>query len=459
MTSSTTKDLTSGGVTKCIIAFAVPLFCGMLFQQFYNIFDTIIVGNTLGVDAMAGVGSTGSINFLILGFCNGVASGCAIPVAQRFGAQDEDGVRSYTANIIYLGAAFCVIITALSCVFCGGILNLMDTLSNVYSYAYNYIFYIFLGIPVTFVYNTLSGIIRSLGDSRSPVIFLVISIVINVGLDLLFLAGMGLGVEFAAIATVISQAIASACCFIYMKKKFPILQLKKADYRFDKGKIATLAKMGLPMGLQYSITAIGSIMVTKAINSLDSTVYVAGVAAATKLAGFFCTPFDALGSTMATFGGQNIGAGKYERLTKGIISASIIGAIYAVVAFLVMLFFGDKLASIFLSEANEEVSSAAHLMLTINSAFYITLMFVNVGRFMIQGMGFSSVAVISGVLEMIGRGFVALVLVNNFGFTAVCFASPAAWVLADLFLLPTFIICKKRLIKKRPSAINEAGAN
>lgn len=445
MEKSPTKDLTAGNVTKSILAFAIPLFCGMLFQQFYNLFDTIIVGQALGVDALAGVGSTGSINFLILGFCNGMASGCAIPVAQRFGAKDEVGVRRYCANIIYLGAAFSVILTVLSCVFCGNILRLMGTLDNVFSYAYGYIFFIFLGIPVTFIYNVLSGIIRSLGDSKSPVIFLVIAIIINIGLDVLFLVGFRLGVEFAAIATVISQAVSAACCFIYMKKKFPILRLQKEDYRPDFARIGTLAKMGLPMGLQYSVTAIGSIMITSAINSLDSTAYVAGVAAAVKISGFFCTPFDALGSTMATFGGQNVGARRYERLNKGIISASVIGAVYAVAAFLVLFFFGDKLSVVFLDEVNDEVTSAAWLMLAINSAFYIPLMFVNVGRFMIQGMGFSFVAIISGILEMVGRGFVALVPVSRFGFTAVCFASPVAWILADLFLVPTYIICKRRV--------------
>jgi len=449
MAKSTVKDLSEGNVTKRIISFAIPLFFGMLFQQFYNVFDTVIVGNVLGVDALAGVGSTGSINFLILGFCNGVASGCAIPVAQRFGAKDEAGVRRYCANIIYLGAVFSVILTVLSCVLCGQILRLIGTLDNVFSYAYGYIFYIFLGIPVTFIYNVLSGIIRSLGDSKSPVIFLLISIVINIGLDTFFLVGLGLGVESAAIATVISQAISAACCFIYMKIKFPMLRLKKEDYRPDGRKIAVLAKMGLPMGLQYSITAIGSIMITRAINSLDSTAYVAGVAAAVKIANFFCTPFDALGSTMATFAGQNVGAGKYQRLNRGIISASVIGAIYAVAAFFIMYLLGDKLSALFIDEANDEVTHAAWLMLTINSAFYIPLMFVNVGRFTIQGMGFSSVAIISGVLEMAGRAFVALVLVGSFGFSAVCFASPMAWVLADAFLLPTFIICRNRLIRRQ----------
>lgn len=234
-----------------------------------------------------------------------------------------------------------------------------------------------------------------------------------------------------------------------MKKKFPVLRLRKEDYRPDFSRIGTLARMGLPMGLQYSVTAIGSIMITSAINSLDSTAYVAGVAAAVKISGFFCTPFDALGSTMATFGGQNVGARSYERLNKGIISASIIGAAYAVAAFLVLFFFGDNLSVVFLDEVNDEVTHAAWLMLAINSAFYIPLMFVNVGRFMIQGMGFSFVAIISGILEMVGRGFVALVLVSRFGFTAVCFASPVAWILADLFLIPTYIICKRRVSEKK----------
>lgn len=203
------------------------------------------------------------------------------------------------------------------------------------------------------------------------------------------------------------------------------------------------------MGLQYSITAIGSILITTSVNTLNSTTYVAAVTAATKLSAFFCCPFDALGSTMATYGGQNVGAREYERLKKGIMWASAIGICYALLALLVLSLFGGNLAMIFMDEYNGDIINAAKKMLIINAAFYIPLVFVNVFRFMLQGMGYSFVAILAGVLEMIGRALIALVFVPSYGFLAVCFASPIAWILADCFLIPTFYICQKRMIRKK----------
>jgi putative MATE family efflux protein len=442
-----TKDLSQGSVFKVILQFAFPLFLGMLFQQFYNLFDTIIVGQALGLYALGGVGATGSINFMVIGLCNGVAAGCAIPVARSFGARDFVSLRKFIANSIYVGIAVTLVLTILSCVFCGDLLRLMQTLPENFEYANNYIFYIFLFIPVTFAYNLSGNVLRSLGNSKTPVIILLIAIIINIGLDVLFLLVFRLGVEFAAIATGISQLIAAIACIIYTFVRYDVLRIKKEEWKLEWNLISELIRMGLPMGLQYSITGIGSILLTAATNGLNNAVYVAAVAAGNKVSNFFCTPFDALGGTMATYTSQNVGAKTYDRLGKGVKSASLMGIVYAVFAFIIMLTLGKYLAMLFIDEPTDEIINTTYYYMLIVSSQYILLVFVNVVRFAIQGMGFSRVAIIAGVLEMIGRGGIALFFVNIFGFTAVCFAGPVAWVLADLFLIPCFIHLKNKMTK------------
>lgn len=449
MRRDATKDLTKGNILSAILSFAIPLFFGMFFQQLYNLFDTIIVGKTLGVEALSGVGSTGSINFFVIGFCNGVAAGCCIPIAQNFGANDFSNLRKYLANAFYLGIIFVIFLTLTSCLLCNQILVWMKTLPSVYHYAYDYIFYIFLGIPITFAYNLFSGVIRSLGDSKAPVLFLIIGTVTNIFLDIFFMGVLKKGVSFAAFATLISQFFAATLCLIYMWTHFKILHIKKEERKFSLKRIGTLLWMGIPMGLQYSITAIGSILITSSVNSLNSTIYVAAVTSASKISAFFCCPFDALGSTMATFGGQNVGARQYERLKNGLKCASVIGIFYSLFALFILWIFGGNLSMIFIDEYNPEIITATKQMLFINACFYIPLVFVNVVRFLLQGMGYSFVAVLAGVLEMIGRMVVALFFVSKYGFLAVCFASPVAWILADLFLIPTFLICQRKMIRNK----------
>lgn len=255
--------MTSGSPVKLILSFAVPLLLGMLFQQFYSMVDTIIVGKSLGVDQLVGVGSTGAINFMIIGFCNGVCSGFAIPIAQSFGAKDYKRLRKFVANAAWLSIAFAAVMTVVVCVLCRQILFWMDTPENIFEYAYSYIFIIFLGIPATYLYN-LSGIIRSLGDSRTPVIFLVISAMLNIIFDLLAILVLHMGVAGAAWATVLSQLISGILCFLYMRKQYDILRFEKDEIKFEGRQAIILCNMGIPMGLQYSITAIGSVILQTA---------------------------------------------------------------------------------------------------------------------------------------------------------------------------------------------------
>lgn len=307
MAKSATKDMTNGSPMKLILQFCIPLFFGMLFQQFYNMMDTVIVGKFLGVNALAAVGATGSINFMIIGFCMGVCNGFAIPVAQQFGAGDYHALRKYVANSVWLAIAFAGAMTAVVCLLCRQILLWMNTPKDIIAGAYSYIFVIFLGIPVIYLYNLLSGIIRSLGDSKSPLIFLVFSSVLNIALDMILILVFHMGVAGAAWATVISQGVSGVACLIYMMKRFDILKITREEWRLDGKYVLVLCNMGIPMGLQYSITAIGSVILQTAVNTLGSAA-VASTAAATKISMFFCCPFDAMGSTMATYAGQNVGA-------------------------------------------------------------------------------------------------------------------------------------------------------
>lgn len=438
------KDMTEGSPMKLIIQFAVPLLFGYLFQQFYSLVDTVIVGRFLGVNALASVGATGSINFLIIGFCMGVCNGFAIPVAQCFGAKDETSLRKYVANGVWLSGIFAIIMTFIVTILCRDILIWMKTPSDILEGAYQYIVIIFIGIPVTYLYNMLSGIIRSLGDSKTPVLFLTLSSVLNILLDLFCIIELHMGVAGAAVATVISQGVSGILCFLYMKKKFTILKLTKEDWTLHPYYIKNLLNMGVPMGLQYSITAIGSVILQSAVNTLGSLA-VAAVTAGSKIGAFFCCPFDAMGSTMATYGGQNVGAGKLDRLGKGLRSCIVLGSSYAILAFLFLLFFGKNLAVLFIEPDQMEILSNVHLYLLLNSGFYIPLALVNIIRFLIQGMGFSRFAILSGLFEMIARTLVACLFVPIWGFQGACLANAVAWLFADLFLIPAFFYCRKRM--------------
>ena len=437
MRKSEMRDMTKGNVFNIILGFAIPLLLGMLFQQFYSMVDTIIVGKYLGVSALASVGSTGSINFMIIGFCMGVCNGFAIPVAQKFGAGNFKKLRKYVFNSGFLAIVFSVVMTLIVCVFCRQILIAMRTPEDIIQGAYSYIYVIFLGIPATYLYNLLSGIIRSLGDSKTPLFFLIISSIINIILDLFLIIYMHMGVAGAAWATVIAQAVSGILCLIYMRKKYSVLKFESDELKVDGYCIRRLCYMGVPMGLQYSITAIGSVILQTAVNGLGSII-VAAVTAAGKISMFLCCPFDALGSTMATYTGQNIGAGKLERISEGIKKSMIIGSVYSIVALMISVFFGKSLALLFVNENEIEILAKVSENLIIVAVFYIPLCIVNVVRFTIQGMGYSTFAILAGVCEMIARALCGFILVPIFGYVAVCLASPVAWIFADAFLIPAY---------------------
>ncbi len=442
-----TKDMTKGSPMKLILGFSIPLLFGFLFQQFYSIVDTVIVGRFLGTDNLAAVGATGSVNFLIIGFCMGVCSGFSIPVAQRFGAKDYVELRKYVANCVWLSIGFAAVLTVLTAALARQILSWMQTPKNIIDRSCAYIYVIFLGIPVTFLYNMTSGVIRALGDSRTPVIFLVMSSFLNVGLDLFFIINLRMGVQGAALATVISQGVSGVCCLVFMWKKFEILRIQKEEWAADTHRMGILCSMGVPMGLQYSVTAIGSVILQSATNTLGSNA-VAAVTAGGRINGFLACPFDAMGSTMATYGGQNIGAKKLNRIGEGLKSCIILGVGYSIIALLVSIFCGRSLASLFLDASESSIIDNARMLMIANTACYALLALVNIIRFLIQGMGFPTFAILAGVFEMVARGIVGFLLVPLLGFTGVALGNPLAWLFADAFLIPAYFHVRGTLKKQ-----------
>ncbi len=453
-----TKNLTVGSPMRLIVGFALPTLFGMLFQQFYNLVDTMIVGKLLGAQALAAVGSTGSINFFVIGFCMGVCNGFAIPVAQRMGANEPSKMRRYVANAAYLAVLFALVLTVATGLLCKDILTLMRTPADIFANANAYIFVIFMGIPATFLYNLLAGVIRSLGDSKTPVYFLALSSFLNIFLDFALILWFDAGVAGAAIATVVSQGISGVACLLYMRRAYPILRMTQEERKLDLHSCKVLCAMGIPMGLQYSVTAVGSIVLQSAVNTLGS-LYVAAVAAGAKLFQLFACPFDAMGATMATYCGQNVGACKLGRLGQGIRACALLGLGYSLIALAAMLLFAPQFSMFFLNPNEEQLALLVKLtsqyVITL-TAFFFPLSLVNIVRFSIQGMGYSTFAILAGVLEMFARTVVGLCLVPVFGFAAACFASPAAWICADLFLVPASMACIARLRKLYPSVEEEA---
>ncbi len=452
-----TKDLTTGKPMRLIISFGLPILLGTLFQQLYNLVDTAIVGKILGGNALAAVGSTSSINFLVVGFSVGICSGFAIPVAQQFGAGNHYELRRYVTGSAWLCAIFGVVLTGLTVLLCGDILRLIHTPADIFSRAYAYIGTIFAGLPAYLLYNYAAGILRSLGDSRTPVIWLIAASLVNIILDIMFILSFHLDVFGAALATVLSQLLAGVGCLVRMVRGFPVLRTQREDWSWSWRRAGYLCMMGLPMGLQFSITAIGSVMLQASVNTLG-TIYVTASTAASRVSNFVVCPLDAMGATMATYAGQNVGAEKYDRIRQGVGACMILAAGYSLVTLALTHLASGWLCALFLDSGSMGLLSLATQFLSTVAAFYFPLGVIFILRLTIQGMGFSPLATLSGVLEMVARGVVSC-LVPAYGYLAVCFASPVAWVAADLFLIPAYLYCQRHLVRSsRSSAGGRAAA-
>ncbi len=438
------RDMTTGNSAKQILKFSLPLLIGTVFQQFYNMVDSIIVGKFLGTQPFAAVGMTGSITFFVLGLVFGACSGFAIPVAQDFGAHDEAGVRRCVANIIHIGVIFGLVMTLATTLLTRQILVWMDTPEELMQDAYDYLFWIFLGIGSLMLYNLLAGILRSLGDSTTPLIFLILSSLLNIGLDVLLVWTLNVGVKGAAIATVIAQLISGLGCLVFMIRKFPMLRLTREDLRPDLPTIRRLSGIGFPMGLQFSITAIGSIILQKSVNALGTTI-IASVSAAAKVQNLVVSPMDAFGVSMATFAGQNYGAGRIDRVRRGVRQVFWMLTAYSLLALGIVYFSGSTIALLFVDASETEILACTQHFLIMNGLFYIPLGVIYVLRNTLQGVGFSKIAMLSGLFELVARSVMGLFVVPKFGFNAVCLAHPTAWIMADLILIVLYSILMKRL--------------
>lgn len=439
-----TKEMTHGSPLKLILSFMIPLYFGNIFQNLYAMVDAAVVGRALGTDALAAVGSTGSVMFLLIGFSMGISGGFAIPIAQRFGARDYADLRKYLGNSIVLMAVFAVVFSLITAALSRTILIWMGTPADILNDAHRYLLVIFLGIPATLLYNSVSGILRALGDSRTPVMFLVVASVINVVLDFALILWIPLGVAGAALATVISQLISGIGCLAFMIRNFDVIHITKEDLKLSRSHVRVLINMGLPMALQTSITAIGNVVLQTAVNALGTTA-VAGITTGNKVFMIFDSGTGALGVTMSNYSGQNLGAGKYDRISKGVRTSTTIAAIYSAIGLVVLSLIGRWALLLFMDGSDTVLMDYAYRYILINSVFLFPLSLVNSVRFVIQGMGFSRLAVCAGVLEMFARGLTGLFLVPAFGFTAACFAGPLAWLAADCFLIPACIYCIRRV--------------
>lgn len=439
--------MTVGNPTKDILWFALPLILGYILQQMYLIIDAAIVGRWIGVGALAAVGASSSVMFLVMGFCNGSCAGFAIPIAQAFGAKDFRKMRVYVANAVRIAIVMSIVVTLLTCILCSTILHIVNTPADVFDDAYTFLFLQFLAIPFTIAYNLFAGFIRALGDSRQPFYFLIFSSVINILLDVVFILLLGMGVAGAGLATLLSQLLASILCVWYIARHMQLLIPHGEERCYDNKRISILLNNGMPMGLQFSITAIGSIMLQSSNNALG-TIYVASFTAAMRIKYLFTCVFENIGVAMATYCGQNIGARRLDRVRQGEWSAVKIMLVYFVFTALVIFPFADYMMELFVESGEQAVVANAAKMMRISCYFYPVLGMLTIFRYSIQGLGYSNLSMLSGVMEMIARCGVSLWLVPVFAFTGVCFGDPVAWIFADLFLFPAFFLLYRHLKKK-----------
>lgn len=432
--SEMVKEMTHGRPISLILGFCLPMLLGNLFQQLYSMVDTIIVGKFIDVDALAAVGSTGSVSFLIIGFTTGITSGSCILPSQCFGGGKYSEMRKYIANALYLCIITTVVVTALAVTLCYPLLQLMQTPSDIIDLAYDYIIVIFGGICVSMAYNLMAGILRAMGDSKSPLYFLILSSIINIGLDLLFITVFNMGVAGAGWATVISQGISAALCFLYIKRNYPMLIFEKGEFALDGKKLFEIAKLGVPMGLQFSITAVGSIILQSAVNSLGK-VAVAAVTAAGKMQNMIVAPMETLGITMATYAGQNLGAGDVPRIKKGMHCGFTAGIAYSALACALVWLFSELLCLVFVDAEETQVIEQAVYFIRVNACFYPVLSVLFITRNVLQGLGYSMLPMLAGACELIARVVVAVGFVSTAGFDAACYASPMAWLAATVLLV------------------------
>jgi putative MATE family efflux protein len=442
--SSAVKDMTVGEPAKLILVYSIPLLIGNFFQQMYSMVDTIIVGQLLGQNALAAVGNTGPMNFLVLGFAYGLSSGFAVITAQRFGAKDFAGLRRSVAMNITLNMISSVVLTVLACVFAMPILRVINTPVEIINESFSYIIVIFIGITTCTMYNCGACILRAVGDSKSPLIFLIISSLLNIILDILLIVKTNMGVAGAAWATVISQAVSAVLAFVWMYAKYPMLHVHRSDFAPDVWFAKQHIAIGANMAFQFSITAIGVIILQGALNKFGPA-KIAAFTAAQKVEQLVTIAAGTFGVTMANYGGQNLGAKRIDRIREGTNRAVVITIVFAVLSAFFAVTLSDQLTGLFLKDASEEVLSASRMYLRITAAFYPVLFVLFIYRNILQGIGRGFWPLMGGVFELVARTAVAYTLPLVWGFTGVCAAEPFAWCAATFPLAAAYYIIIKKM--------------
>ena len=432
MAQQSTMDLTTGKPLWRLLVFSLPLVAGTLFQQLYSFVDTMMVGRFIGEQALAAVGTTYSLNFLTLGFVQGACVGFGIPLAQAMGAKDTRDFKRYFWNGVWLCTALGLIMTVLTFALAAPLLHLIQTPEEIFAQAAEYVRIIFLGIPAAILYNFCSGALRAAGDSRRPTLFLLVSSILNIILDYVLIVIIPLGVAGAALATVTSQLVSGLLNLGWMLRRTDLLQDCAGLRGFSPAHSATLCRIGLPMGFEYSVSAIGAVVLQGAINTLG-TAAIAGQAAGEKIRQMFTLPMESVGMGMATYVGQNEGAHRYDRIRQGIRAGLTIQTAYCAAAWVVLLFDKGGFTWLVLGESTGEAAQLSVQYLGIISCLFIFLGALMIFRNTLQGMGYSVHSVLSGVGELLGRAVFGWLAVRTGSFVAVSLANPAAWGFALLY--------------------------
>ena len=440
-------DMTSGSPMKMILSFTFPIFIGNVFQQFYNMADAVIVGKFVGTKALAAVGSTGTIMFLIYGFVVGMTAGFTVLTAQKFGAGDMKAMRQTVAGASILSLIVGVILTADFMILMKPWLMAMNTPADIFADAYAYIMIVSAGILAQMLYNLLASVLRALGNSKVPLYFLILSALLNIVLDLVLIIVFHMGAAGAAVATVVSQGVSGLLCLVYIVKCVPVLRMSRDDWRPSGHLLKTQMRIGIPMALQYSITAIGTMMVQSSLNILGSTL-VAAYTAAGKIEQVVSQAYVALGTTLATYSAQNIGAGDVPRIRRGFRATTWIGVIYSFAAAALVMTVGKYMTYLFVSEDVELIMDSVDLYLKCAGSLFIPLAIVNIYRNGIQGLGYGLLPMMAGVAELVGRGVMSVIAAQQKSYLGVCLASPAAWVLAAALLIGMYFYVIKIDLKK-----------
>lgn len=434
------RDMTQGNPTRHIVAFAIPVMLGNIFQQMYSIVDTMVVGNVLGVEALAAVGGAGWLDWLVLGFVLGMTQGFSILISQRFGSGDYAGMRKAVTMSAVMTLATVIAVTALSVSMCRQMLIWMNTPVESLDLAHRYLRIIYMGVPVSMTYNLLAGMLRSLGDSRTPLMAMIIASLVNIVLDVVFVAYMNMSVEGAALATVIGQCFSAAFCFMSVRK-VPYFHLSKKDWTIDGATLKKLARLAFPIAGQNTFVAVGGVIMQSIINGFG-VIVMAGASTAARLSGMLEIGASSVGSAMHPFAGQNLGAGLYDRIRDGVKKALMVSVTIAVTLGILGIIFGKPLLGLFISEGTanaDQVLDVAYDYFRVLCIMMFSLYTLHVFRSTLQGMGEAVMTVASSFLQVFMRTVVTYCLARLIGSRGICIGDTMAWFSAAIFLMIVYL--------------------